>query len=93
MTSTKWTAAAAITLLVAQSAIGAVRPSAARLSPATVSRMAAGTRIGTVARRQRSDILPAALVVVGIVAAAGAGVGVAAATGAIGGGKGKSTSP
>jgi len=85
-------AAAAVTALVAQSSLAAVLPSAAHLSQAAVSRMAAGTRIGTTAKRKGSDIAPVALVAIGIATAAGAGVGIAAATGAIGGGN-KSTSP
>lgn len=92
MLSTKWMAAVAATTLVAQSSVAEIRPSAAHLSPAAVSRMAAGTRIGTTTKRGRSDLAPLALVAIGIATAAGAGVGIAAATGAIGGGS-KSTSP
>jgi hypothetical protein len=55
--------------------------------------MAAGARLGAMARRNRSDIAPLALVAIGIATAAGAGVGIAAATGAIGSDNKKSTSP
>jgi len=93
MISTKWMAAMAATALVAQSGVAQVRPSVAKLSPGAVSQMAAGARVGSVARRKGSDIAPVALVAIGIATAAGAGVGVAAATGALGGGGSKSTSP
>lgn len=90
MTSTKLMAAVAAMALVAQPGFAAVRPSVVSLSPTAVSRMAAGTRLGTAVKRKGSDIAPIALIAIGIATAAGTGVGIAVATGAIGG---KSTSP
>ena len=81
MKTTKLMAAAAVTALVAQSGVAAVRPSTVQLSPAAVSQMNAGARIGTTSKVRRSNLTSTgtALAVVGVAAA---GVGIAAAAGA-----------
>ncbi len=82
MKTTKLMAAAAVTALVAQSGIAAVRPSTAQLSPATVSQMNAGARIGTTNARARHSDLTGTGTALAVVGVAAAGVGIAAAAGA-----------
>ncbi|MBA2936657.1 hypothetical protein HZF05_21465 [Sphingomonas sp. CGMCC 1.13654] len=92
MKTTKLMAVAAVTMLVAQSGVAAVRPSTVQLSPIAVAQMNAGARIGTTAKGKRSDVVQGGVLALALVGAAGAGVGIAAAAGAFDDNN-KSTSP
>lgn len=82
MKTTKLMAAAAVTALVAQSGVAAVRPSTVQLSPAAVSQMNAGARIGTTSTKARHSDLTGTGTALAVAGAAAVGVGIAAAAGA-----------